>query len=81
MQTQVRKVIEQICHNVSSVISYLLNTIFVPLLQRQDLISALLRVVDFLPCFLLLLLEEGDAVREQLRVPLNATTAAVKGVR
>ena len=55
--------------------TYLLNAVLVALLEREDLIGALLRIVDLLPRLLLLLLEQGDAVRQQLRVPLDAVSS------
>ena len=55
-----------------SVETYLLNAIFVALLQRQDFVRSLLSVVDLFPSLLLLLLKQGDSVREQLGITLNA---------
>lgn len=43
------------------------------LLQRHDLVRTLLRLLDLLPGAHLLLLEQGDAVREELRVSLDTT--------
>ena len=53
-------------------ITYLLDAVLIALLQRQDLIRALLCVIDLLPSLLLLLLEKGDTVGKQLGVPLDA---------
>ena len=44
------------------VINFLLDTVFVSLLQSEDLICTLLSIVDFLPCLILLLLKQGDAI-------------------
>ena len=43
------------------------------LLQRHDLVRTLLRLLDLLPGPHLLLLEQGNAVREELRVSLDTT--------
>ena len=53
--------------------AYLLNTIFISLLEGQNFIRAFLSIVDFLPCFLLFLLKQGDTVGQKLSIPLNAT--------
>ena len=53
--------------------TYLLDAIFVAFLEREDLISALLGIVDLLPCLLLFLLEKGDTIGQQLGVSLDAT--------
>ena len=52
---------------------YLLDAVLIAFLERKDLISALLRVIDLLPSLLLFLLEQGDAVRQQLGVSLDTT--------
>ena len=44
------------------VINFLLDTVFVSLLQSEDLICTLLSIVDFLPCLILLLLKQGDTI-------------------
>ena len=53
--------------------TYLLNTVLVALLQSQDLVCALLGIIDLLPCLLLLLLKQGDSIRQELGVPLDTT--------
>ena len=52
--------------------TYLLDAVFIALLERQDLICALLRVIDLLPCLLLFLLKQGNTIGEQLGIPLDA---------
>lgn len=49
-----------------------MNALFVPLLQSENLVGALLSVIDLLPGLHLFLLEQGDTVCEQLRVSLDA---------
>ena len=51
----------------------LVHSLVVALLQFHDFVGSLARLLDLLPSLELLLLEEGDAVREQLRVALNTT--------
>ena len=51
--------------------TYLLDAIFVALLQRQNLICALLSIVDLLPRLLLFLLEQGNTIGQQLGVSLD----------
>ena len=51
--------------------TYLLDAVLVAFLESQDLIGSLLGVVDLLPCLLLFLLEEGNTIGQQLRVPLD----------
>ena len=53
--------------------TYLLDAIFVAFLEREDLISTLLGVIDLLPCLLLFLLEQGNTIGQQLGVSLDAT--------
>jgi hypothetical protein len=52
--------------------TYLLDLLLVPLLEAGDVASSLLGFLDFLPGLHLLLLQQGDSVREQLGVPLDA---------
>ena len=52
--------------------TYLLDAVLVALLESKDFIGALLGVVDLLPSLHLLLLEERNSIREQLRVLLDA---------
>ena len=47
------------------------NLVVVPLLQLHHLRRALPRLLDLLPRLQLLLLEESDAVGEQLRIALD----------
>ena len=54
--------------------AYLLNTVFVSLLKREDLISALLGIVNLFPSLILLLLKQGDSICQKLSVTLNAIT-------
>ena len=51
--------------------TYLLDAVLIAFLESQDLIGSLLGVVDLLPCLLLFLLEEGNTIGQQLRVPLD----------
>jgi hypothetical protein len=60
-------------------ITYLLNTVLIALLQRQDLVCALLCVIDLLPGLLLFLLEKGDTVSQQLGVPLDTANQNEQG--
>ena len=73
MRTQVK-----LCTELSLITAYLLNTIFISLLQSQDLIRALLCIVNFLPCFLLFLLKKCDTVRKKLSISLNTMAKYVR---
>ena len=55
------------------VINFLLDSVFVSLLQSEDLICTLLSIVNFLPCLILLLLKQGDTIGQELGITLNAT--------
>ena len=55
------------------VINFLLDSVFVSLLKSEDLICTLLSIVNFLPRLILLLLQQGDAIGQELSVTLNAT--------
>lgn len=59
--------------------TYLLNAVLIALLEGEDLVGALLRVVDLLPSLVLLLLKQSDTIRKQLRVSLNAACTIVTG--
>ena len=52
--------------------AYLLNTVFVSLFKREDLISALLGIVNLFPSLILLLLKQGDSICQKLGITLNA---------
>ena len=43
-------------------LTYLLNTVLVALLKREDLIGAFLGIVNFLPRLILFLLKQGDSI-------------------
>ena len=73
MSTQVKT-----CTNLCLITAYLLNTIFISLLKSQDLICALLCIVNFLPCFLLFLLKKCDTVSEKLSISLNTMVKYVR---
>ena len=63
------------CH-----LTYLLNPVFVTLLQSKNLTCSLLGVIDLFPCLHLFLLEQSNTIGEELCVPLNAiTTSMVRG--
>ena len=49
-----------------------MDTVFVTLFQRQDLVCPLLRVVDLLPSLLLFLFEKGNSIGQKLGVSLDA---------
>ena len=52
--------------------AYLLNSVFVSLLKREDLIRAFLGIVNFLPSLIFFLLKQSDSIGQQLGVTLNA---------
>lgn len=52
--------------------AYLLNFLFISLFKRENFVRALFGVINFLPCLHFFLLEQGDSVREELSVSLNA---------
>jgi hypothetical protein len=56
---------------LSTTRTYLLDLVFVSLLQVLDLARALLCLLDLLPSLHLLLLEESDTVGEQLCITLD----------
>ena len=45
-----------------ALLTYLLNAIFITFLQRQNLISSLLSVINLLPSLLFFLLQKSDAI-------------------
>lgn len=51
--------------------TYLLDAIFIALFEGQNLVGTLLRIVDFFPSLLLLLLEQGNTIGQKLGIPLN----------
>ena len=53
-------------------LAYLLNFILVSLFKRENLIRALLGIIDFLPSLVLFLLKQGDSICQKLGVTLNA---------
>lgn len=53
-------------------LAYLLNSILVSLFKRENLIRALLGIIDFLPSLVLFLLKQGDSICQKLGVTLNA---------
>ena len=53
-------------------IQLLLDLHLILLLESHDLTRSLLSLLDLLPCLHLLLLQQGDSVRQQLSVSLNA---------
>lgn len=53
-------------------LTYLLNSILVSLFKRENLIRALLGIIDFLPSLVLFLLKQGDSICQKLGVTLNA---------
>ena len=56
----------------SSVCStYLLDAVLIAFLESQDLVGSLLGVVNLLPSLLFFLLEEGNTIGQQLRIPLD----------
>ena len=52
--------------------SYLLNSIFITLLECQNFTSPLLSVINLLPSLHLFLLQQGDSIGKKLGVPLDA---------
>ena len=52
---------------------YLLNLIFITPFADGDIVRALLGILDLLPGFHLLLLEEGDTVGKKLRIVIEST--------
>ena len=53
-------------------IQLLLDLHLILLLESHDLTRSLLSLLDLLPCLHLFLLQQGDSVRQQLSVSLNA---------
>ena len=53
--------------------TYLLDALFIALLEGEDLIGSLLRVVDFLPSLHLFLLQKRNTVGEELGITLDAS--------
>ena len=51
--------------------TYLLDAVFIALFEGQNLVGTLLRIVDFFPSLLLLLLEQGNTIGQKLGIPLN----------
>jgi hypothetical protein len=52
---------------------YLLNTVFVTVLESDNFIGALAGVLNLFPGFHFLLLEQGNAVGEKLCIALNSS--------
>ena len=62
------------CHLLQLHLLYLLlDSLVVPLLETEDFLSTLLRLLNFLPCLKLFLFEEGNTVGEELGIAINAT--------
>ena len=53
---------------------YLLNALFIPVLERNYLVGAFSGVFNLFPSLHLLLLQQGDSVSEKLSISFNSTT-------
>ena len=47
---------------MENMLTYLLNSVFVSLFKREDLIRAFLGIVNFLPSLILFLLKQGNSI-------------------